>query len=352
MQQGSAAQRIPRAVQQIAQEQGLGPPQAVYEAAKDALLYRLLGLGVMSVGGLILAAFLLTYNSIFIWLSQWLGLLVLVIAAGWIGIGAWIALTPSLYPHMRVFACSEGLICVRRRVEIILWHQIEKVWKEAARDNKGRDMRAFIVRCKDGRTIVFDSALRDIEDLGARLEREVIRRHLPQTITAYVQGVPLIFGEIIVSQQGIGLRRGRKLWPWSEIKNITIDETQVGIYGTNEEPLLVSVARVPNVGILQELIAYTRQQYARAQLPQVAAYNAGLPVCFGSLSLSQQGMELDNGQLLPWSEVASIGVGKSEVIIRRKSATGEWYALPLWMVVDPSGLKDLVEYIMLHRSFS
>jgi hypothetical protein len=352
MQQGSAAQRIPRAIQQIAEDQGLGPSQAVYQPAKDALLYRLLGLGVMSVGGLILLAFLLTYNSIFIWLSQWLGLLVLVVAVGWISIGAWIALTPSLYPHMRVFACPEGLICLRRDVEVILWHQIEKLWKDIARDNKGRDLRAYIVRCKDGRTIVFDNALRGIEDLGGRLEREVTRRHLPQTITSYVQGVPLIFGEIIVSEQGIGLRRGRKIRPWSEVENITIDETQVGIYGKDEEPLVVSVARVPNVGILQELIAYTRQQCARAQLPQVVAYNAGLPVCFGRLSLSQQGLELDNGQLLPWSEVASVGVGKDEIIIRRKSATGDWYALPLWMVSDPAGLKDLVDYIMLHHAFS
>jgi hypothetical protein len=344
MQQGLAAQRIPRAIRQIAEEQGLGPPQAVYQPAQDSLLFRLLGLGVMSVGGLILAAFLLTYNSIFIWLSQWLGLLVLVIAAGWISIGAWIALTPFLYPRMRVFACPEGLICLRRDVEIILWHQIEKLWKDIVRNNRRRDMRAYIVRCKDGRTLVFDSALRGIEDLGARLEHEVTRRRLPQTITSYVQGVPLIFGEIIVSTQGIGLRRG-KIRPWSEVENITIDDTQVSIYGKDEEPLVVNVAHVPDVGVLQELIAYTRQQCTRAQLPQVVAYNAGLPVRFGKLSLSRQGLELDNGQLLPWDEVACIGVGIDEVIIRRKSAAEDWYALPLWMVADPADLKDLVDYI-------
>jgi hypothetical protein len=352
MQWGSVAQRIPRAILQIAEEQRLGPPEGAYLPAKDALLYRLLGLGVMTVGGLILAAFLLSYNSIFIWLSQWLGLLVLLIAAAWISIGAWIALTPFLYPHMRVYGCHEGLICVRRSVEIILWHQIERLWKDIARDNRGRGIRAYIVRCKDGRMMVFDSALRGIEELGARLEREVTRRRLPQAIASYVQGVPLIFGEIIVSVQGIGMRRGRKMLPWNEVANITIDETQVCIYGKDTAPLLVSVAHVPNVGVLQELIAYTLQQRTRAQLPQVVAYNAGLSVCFGRLSLSQQGMELDNGLLLPWSKVASVGVGDNEVIIHRKGAVGEWHALPLWMVSDPASLKDLVEYIMLHHTLA
>jgi hypothetical protein len=53
---------------------------------------------------------------------------------------------------------------------------------------------------------------------------------------------------------------------------------------------------------------------------------------------------------LPWNEIASVGVGEHEVIIRRKSRQPEWYTIPLWQVSDAAELKALIDYIMREKA--
>jgi hypothetical protein len=84
--------------------------------------------------------------------------------------------------------------------------------------------------------------------------------------------------------------------------------------------------------------------------PQLVAYKAGLPVSFGKLCISQQGVDIGDGKgILPWSEIASIGVGESEVIIRQGGESYKWHVLPIWMVSDAPVLKELLEHVMLNE---
>jgi hypothetical protein len=54
-------------------------------------------------------------------------------------------------------------------------------------------------------------------------------------------------------------------------------------------------------------------------------------------------------ETLPWSDIASIGIGENEVIIRRQGYLQEWYAVPLWTIDNAAELKDLLDHIMLHQ---
>jgi hypothetical protein len=71
---------------------------------------------------------------------------------------------------------------------------------------------------------------------------------------------------------------------------------------------------------------------------------------FGALYVNKQGITVNNGKwLLPWSEIASVGIGEHEVMIRRKSRQLEWYTIPLWQVSDAAELKALIDYIMREK---
>ncbi|HEX4206032.1 MAG TPA: DUF6585 family protein [Ktedonobacteraceae bacterium] len=96
----------------------------------------------------------------------------------------------------------------------------------------------------------------------------------------------------------------------------------------------------------------TQQDLTREQMPQLSAYDNGQVVPFGALSLGKQGIFLYQQHVqmvLAWNEVASIGVGEHEVIIRRKCTQHEWYVLPIWAVAHTEELKALVNHIVLHQ---
>jgi hypothetical protein len=349
MRQVSPAQKIPREIQRIAAENRLGRPRLLCKSVKETGLYRLIGPGIMIVGCLIVGAFLLAYATVFQGWPLWQVALIPLVGVGWLIVGVWITLASFLTPWLRVYLCAHGLICTRREAEIIRWEQIERIWKHAGVDGRGHILRSCSLRLSDGTMFLFPGDLLHIEQLSALLENEVTRLRLPQAITAYYSGVPLIFGPVVVSAHGIGMKRGRSILAWDEVGDIKLDEMTLAIYKKGEARAwaLVKVAGVPNVGVFQSLIARVKQELARNCLPHIVAYKAGFPVSFGSLSISRQGVMLDNGKIsLSWNEIAGIAVGEREVMVRKKNAPDEWYALPLWMVPDVAMLKELLDYVM------
>lgn len=352
MRQVSPAQKIPREIQRIAAENRLGRPRLLCKSVKETGLYRSVGPGIMIVGCLILAAFLLAYTTFFQGWPLWQVALIPLVGAGWLIVGAWITLASFLTPWLRVYVCAHGLIYARREAEILRWEQIERLWKHTSVDGRGHILRSCSLRRSDGATFLFPGDLQQVEQLSALLENEVTRLRLPQAIAAYYTGVPLIFGPVVVSSHGIGMKRGRSILAWDEVGDIKLDEMTIGIYKKGEARVwaLVKVADVPNVGVFQGLIARIKQELARNCLPHIVAYKAGFPVSFGPLSISRQGVVLDNGKVsLPWDEIASIAVGEREVMVRKKSAVDGWHVLPLWMVPDAAMLKELLDYVMHGR---
>ena len=349
MSQVSAAQEIPQTIYHYAVLHRLGTPQIACIPRKTPLLYRLPGLISILVGGLLMGLFFFLYDSVFSWLPLWQQRLILLVSSGWLCVGIWLLLAPLLYPSGRVFICPDGLIYLRHKKDLLPWDLIMGFWKMIDIDQAGKITASYTVRRIDRKTFVFTEDLSNLALLGERLEDEVTRRLLPRAITTYKTGTSLYFGDIAVTPQGISAKRGHKLLPWDEVENVMLKEATLSIHskGNFWDWETVSISEVPNVSVLKGVVDYILREHARNQHPHIVAFNQGHSLRFGSLSVSRQGILLNNGTIqLPWSEIAGIGVGEKEVIIKHKEREPAWYTVPLWMLSDVPTLRDLVEYIM------
>ncbi|HEU5229642.1 MAG TPA: DUF6585 family protein [Ktedonobacteraceae bacterium] len=350
MGQPLAEQAITGNVYQFAAQHGLGKPLVACEPRKASLLSRLPGIGCILFGSLLLALFFVLYDSVFSWWPGWQQTLLPAISIAWIATGCWLLLTPLLYPPTRVFLCSKGLlIYVRRKKEPVPWGLIMGIWKAPVSNQTSNASYAYTIRRVDGKTFAVNAELSNGALLGERLEDEVTRRLLPRAIATYKTGTPLYFGDIAVMAQGISARRGAKLLSWDEVEHITLEDATMSIHskGNSWDWETMNISDVPNVSVFKGIVEHTLREQARNQRPHITAFNEGATICFDGLSISRQGIILKEHQMaIPWGEIAGIGVGEDEVIIRSKGKTQEWHILPLWMLSDAPRLRDLVEYIM------
>jgi hypothetical protein len=349
MQQVSRVQQdqIPLEIQGIAAAYQLGSPQKSYRPQKQATLYRFVGFCGLTVGSLIVISFFMTYSALPDALAVWQILLIPVVGVTWLLLGFWILFSSA--SRANIFVCPAGLIYVRRKAEVIRWDQIERIWKDIRMSKQTVVERLYTLRRSDDTLFLFTSELQDVEKLGQLVEEEVTRRLLPRAIAVYRAGAPVVFDEVVVSVRGIGIKEGRRLLYWDDLAKIDVDETTCTFYKVGEQGkwATIMVASIPNVKVLVGLIEYARRERERYRSPHFVAYHAGLTVLFGQLSVSMQGVDIGDGTgILPWSEIAGIGIGEREVIIRKKSRNMEWYALPIWQVKDVAELKELVDYIV------
>lgn len=352
-QASSRPQQEPPHVLRAAAAYQLGPLQHVYEPGHETYLYRVVSLFSMIVGCLIILFFFLAYDSLFSSWLLWQAALVPLIGVIWLLLAAWIFLTPYIYPRLRIFVYKNGLIYAKGKAEVLRWDQMERIWKDLEVERKGSlSVRAYTVRRSDDTLFVFTGELKDVETLGRSIEAEITRRLLPRALAAYHAGGPVVFDEIVVSGYGIGVRPGRKLLLWDEFERISVDEAKLAVYkkGMKAAWIVIKIADIPNAGVLKELIPHVQREILLKHVPSVLAYNAGRILTFGALYVSKQGITINGGRwLLSWNEIASVGVGEHEVMIRRRSRRPEWYTIPLRQVSDAAELRALIDYIMREK---
>ncbi|HYU73048.1 MAG TPA: DUF6585 family protein [Ktedonobacteraceae bacterium] len=342
-------QQVPRPAQRLASQYHLGELQAVYEHGKDLWLARLPGLFALLVGAALLYYFFSAYDAIFSNWPAWQMVFVPIIGCGWLCVGLWMIFFPWFAPEQRVFVYQEGLVYTTRHSEVMRWTQMERFWKDVRFDRRMRKFSSYVVRRNDRAFFVFRHDLLDSEKLGMLLEEEITRRLLPRAIAAYDAGDTVLFDDVAVSKRWLRVRQGSKKLAWRDFASMHIDERSIELYkkNMNETWATLKVAAIPNVSILKGLIDHAQREAMLATSPHIMAYRSGFSVLFGPLAINQQGVKIENGgHILPWDEIAAIGVGESEVIIRRKDSLTNWYVFPLWMIPDAPGLAALLNYIL------
>jgi hypothetical protein len=344
-------QYLPNRIRQHANTHQLGSLQRIYEQGASALFYCLPGLLCILFGSLLIGAFLLYYKSTFSSWPLWQAYMIPAIAGGWYLLGLWLIVTPIFSPRVRAYIFSRGFIYHRRKTEIRRWQQVEVFWKECKAYHRAKERR-YTLKCEDGSLFVLSSQLEEFKLLEQFLDKVIKHHWLAIYISAYYHEEQLDFQEIMLDAQGLSINAEGKRLSWYGFSGTKLDETTFSIYAGREHRLWAElpIARLPNVDLLQNLLEHIQMDMMRQNAPQVTAYLTGAPVNFGKLSINQQGITLDNVyEILPWSEVASIGIGENEVIIRRQGTGQEWYAVPLWTIDNAIELKDLLEYIILHQ---
>jgi hypothetical protein len=341
------AQSIIDALQRIAAQYQLGPSQTLYETRKESWLRRLPGIVALFIGVAVLAYFFHAYDSLFTFWPTWQIILVPLIGAGWMIVGLWMLLAPWLSPDVRIFVYTEGMIYATRKFEVIRWSQMERFWKDIYFDRQQRKVCSYVIRRNDQAFFELKPNLLNGEKLGALLEGEITRRLLPRAIAAFDAGDTIVFDTIAISIRSLHVKLGSKKIVWNEFERIQIDEQTLEIYKKGQSAAWASlkVAALPNVEILRGLVRHALQELKYRQVPAIAAYRAGISVAFGPLTITSQGVVINNGPI-PWKEIAGIAVGESEVMVKRKGSPANWHVLPLWRIADVSSLKELIDYIL------
>lgn len=355
MQQGTSPQRLPKALRGIRGltplVEKLGMPNEVYVPTKIPLLARILGPFCFLVGLLILGAFWLFSQILYTWWFWWQADFILLVGGIWVVTGLWFTLSPMLHRGVRVAVCPQGLIYIQQRGQAIPWETITSLWKDVQTDGKGKTTYTYKVQCKNNATFLFTQELEAVERLGRLIEREVAQRLLPQVIATYEKGSFVAFHEIAVDKRGIRVMHKDEPLLWDDVEHIGINQSVISIYKKGEywDWTTLPVASIANVAVLKQLIAYARKEHDKGPLQRmIAAYNAGFPLRFGSITLSQRGVDFGK-TMLTWSEIGGIGIGEQEVMIKRPSSVwgqDEWEIFPMHTITDPHLLKGLVDYVL------
>lgn len=361
-----SARQIPDEIERCALAHQLGMPRILYNTHEESRLMLFLGPFTLLAGSALIATYYILYDSIFSWWPTWQATLIPLIGILWLGVGLWVICSPFIQPQPRVFICPKGLIYTerdgpdyierasRRNRIVMRWDEIEQIFRHISIDKRQkRRAQTYTVQRRDGVVFIFTPELQHLERLGAFLEREAARHLLPKAIASYDAEMSIDFASFTLSPSGVLIKRGRKrgkLFPWSKIVEMVVGDTSVRLYYQGRKKTKThrfASANVANISVLKGLITYIKREQERNQLPQVISYKAGLDVSFGRLRVGKAGISIDNDEeVLSWHDVAGIGVGESEIIVRKKSQQDEWLALPIWEIVDAPALRSLLDGIM------
>lgn len=355
MHQGSPSPSLPRTLRGIRGIQPLlaklGTPDAVYSSAKIPVLARALGPFCILVGVLIIGSFLLYMQILFNWWLWWQADFVPLVGAIWIVVGLWFTLVPLLQRRIRVAVCPNGLLYTGRKVEAILWDTITNFWKDVRSDKKGRTLYMCKVQCRNDLVFLFKPDIDGVEQLGQRIEQEVVRRLLPVATSLYDKGSIVSFNEITLDKQGVRVKQKSSPLLWDDVEHIGINQRVISMYKKGEywDWVTLPVADIPNAAVLRHLIAYARQEHDKTPLVRmIAAYNSGFSIYFGSITISRRGVDIGK-KTLAWSEISGISVSTQEVMIKRPSSVwgqDEWEVFPMRTINDVPLLQGLVDYVL------
>ncbi len=132
-----------------------------------------------------------------------------------------------------------------------------------------------------------------------------------------------------VSSYLLSMDGGHRSLSLDEVELVTLDEEHLAIFHKGQQRAWHKqrVEAIANVAVFKGLLDHLLQQRVRSQLPQViAAYHAGTPIAFVRVTLTQQGVEVDQGKKrLLWHEVSTIEVTQEQVDIQsRRDRIWSW----------------------------
>ncbi len=256
-----APQLSPEAYQFTAAYQ-LGTPTAEYEVK------RTFGNRFVGVPPILIGIFLLVVGIGFVILGvlqpssmRWVGFIMgpLLILIGLLTSIGWYTKR-----NLRIYVCTDGLVQVNGNdIRAIRWDEIESVHRRVTKHyTNGIYMRTsylYTVRGSNGTRFMFNDMLENIEKLGNTLEYEVTRRQLPKAIAAYNAGIPLNFGKLTISQQGVS--NGKETLLWSQVQGIQANKGVISIKKEGKwlNWSTVRASMVPNIFVFLALVDYIMQ---------------------------------------------------------------------------------------------
>ncbi len=209
---------LPQEAYQYADRYQLGTPGAVYR-----VLYRgsiTLGIICLLLAGLFVAV--VTSGE-----STGISMVFMLLLALLCVVGAvyYLALHPLLHGSWRIYSCTDGFVFLKgSQAAACRWDQVAFVWQRIVAyysyGVRSGTSYKYTVQRSAGARIVITQMFRNVDQLGAQLQREVTNRLAPQALAAVQAGQTLPFGRFSLSPQG--LVTSREIIPWSAVQEVKV----------------------------------------------------------------------------------------------------------------------------------
>ena len=168
-------------------------------------------------------------------------------------------LYPLIYRSWHVYVYSQGFAFTRgSKLDVFRWDQVESMWQRVTRRYvngvyTGTQHR-YTIRSLDGRKVVLNDRITNVERLGNVVSEMVTRVKLPEVIAAFKAGSTITFGPLSVSMQGVS--NSKELISWDQIKEFGVNR---GIVTVKKEGKWLSwssveVAKIPNFFVFMALV--------------------------------------------------------------------------------------------------
>jgi len=239
----------------------LGTPLAEYTARGQRLLFQLLAAPVIFLAGL---GFLAAPLLVFLWGGHGGAALFKLFALGCILVPGAVLLSVRAYRSwgLRVFVFPEGLIRIHRNeVQAFFWDQVETIWRKkivGAWGKLAKGSLIYTVKLQQGEEFHFDDQLYQVEQLGERMQQELLRIQWPTALAEFEAGAIMDFVKLRVSRQG--LDNGKERVAWRDVSGVEFGDDNITI---NKRDKWLAwhkapVAEIPNVHLLRALVEYNQ----------------------------------------------------------------------------------------------
>ena len=162
------------------------------------------------------------------------------------------------YRGLQILVCTRGLIWMRPEGdEAIHWEAVTALRNITQSGHEvGGSLRPnyqFIIEHGAGKQIVLDETLHNLKHLREMVEERTLDYLLAPALEELREDVPVSFGPILVSPEGIRLKQKRL--PWSHYGHGVAESGEVAIYDRDHGKAFckVNMAEVPNVHVLLAL---------------------------------------------------------------------------------------------------
>lgn len=170
------------------------------------------------------------------------------------------AITAIATIGVRLFLFEQGLIYKNfGATQIIRYDTITVIWQGRlpidSKDTSAATEKIYTIETNAGKKLKITDIFDQVNEIGDRLQKEIVCCRFPDVLNDYKQGYELQFGPLSISQSGVGSVLGTL--PWKEIEAVKIRNAVVVFEGKGGNLLnwiTVQVSEIPNLYLFLELV--------------------------------------------------------------------------------------------------
>ena len=156
--------------------------------------------------------------------------------------------------HTGGFSYREG-----RKRQIVRWEQIDFVTRLMVK-RWSTPVRYYKVKLRDATEITLPSIIAGVQELGAAIEREMVKQLLPEVLARYAANKPVVFTGLCLNQDSIS--KSEENLPWQAVERIALglEKFTIKEVGRTKPWLAIDVAQLRNMCVLEGLLEKIREE--------------------------------------------------------------------------------------------